>query len=256
MSTVSPLASTVVPASATEFDFSRASKQLYLGCGFDYRKDFVNVDLHVWHKPDVVADVTTLADFPNESFDYILANDVLEHLARTDTRLVLCTWNRVLKAGGTINIRAPSLIDLASLFSNPENQTAERQDHLIQCMFGTQAYSGDYHYTSFTKISLKNHLHETGFELKTLNVVDGWLFDAIATKVSTPRDEEAREAALIFQYGDLRTFVLTAYQTVLRREGDEGGVNYFVNQIQTGGMTRSAFMHQLRTCDEAKLRRG
>jgi predicted SAM-dependent methyltransferase len=41
---------------------------------------------------------------------------------------VLCTWNRVLKIGGYVNIRVPSLLNLTNLFNRPENQTAERQD--------------------------------------------------------------------------------------------------------------------------------
>ena len=61
-------------------------------CGFDYRKGYLNVDLHAVHKPDLVADVTRLPMLPPEAFDEILAQDVLEHFERAKSTPALCKW--------------------------------------------------------------------------------------------------------------------------------------------------------------------
>jgi hypothetical protein len=60
-------------------------RKLNVGCGYDRREGYLNVDLHAVHKPDLVADVTHLPMLPSESFDEILAQDVLEHFERAKT---------------------------------------------------------------------------------------------------------------------------------------------------------------------------
>ena len=38
-----------------EFDPAKFPRRLNLGCGFDVRPGYLNVDLHAWHKPDLLA---------------------------------------------------------------------------------------------------------------------------------------------------------------------------------------------------------
>ena len=127
--------------------------RLNLGCGFDHRDGYLNVDLNAFHEPDLVADVTDLQMLPAERYSEIVAQDVLEHLPRTTTVAALSEWNRLLAPGGRLCLRVPSLLDLARLFEATENQNPNRQEMLMQCVFGTQAYDGDTHFTSFTRPS-------------------------------------------------------------------------------------------------------
>jgi len=46
-----------------------------MGCGFDIKKDFLNVDLHEMHGPDLVADCTDLHMLPSSYYEYIIAKD-------------------------------------------------------------------------------------------------------------------------------------------------------------------------------------
>jgi len=65
-----------------------AFRKLNLGCGFDLREGYVNVDFQDFHKPDVVADVRDHGHAPVWLVEEIIARDVLEHLpAWTPQRL-------------------------------------------------------------------------------------------------------------------------------------------------------------------------
>ena len=61
----------------------RQYKKVNLGCGFDKRKEYLNVDLNDFHSPDLVADVTKLEMLPENHFEEVLAIDILEHIERT-----------------------------------------------------------------------------------------------------------------------------------------------------------------------------
>jgi predicted SAM-dependent methyltransferase len=69
--------------------------KLNLGCGFDNRKDYLNVDMHAFTNPDLLANVTDLSMLPSAAYDEILAQDVLEHFRWSDTPRALFEWNRL-----------------------------------------------------------------------------------------------------------------------------------------------------------------
>jgi predicted SAM-dependent methyltransferase len=156
--------------------------RLNLGCGWDHRDGYLNVDLHAFHSPDLQADVTDLAMLPDGHYREIVAQDILEHITRTRTLDVLRRWSALLAPGGTLSLRVPSLLDLAALIGKPENQGRERQETLMQCMFGTQAYDGDYHLTSFTRPLLTEYLADAGLRVVEWRLRDEWLFEVTAEK--------------------------------------------------------------------------
>src|SRR5436853_7490297 len=102
--------SATAPARATDFDARSAPRRLNLGCGWDHRAGYVNVDFHAYHKPDLVADVRKLGFLPAGHYDEIVAQDVLEHLPRRQTLAVLRHWNRLLRKGGTLELRVPNVV--------------------------------------------------------------------------------------------------------------------------------------------------
>ncbi len=157
-------------------------RRLNLGCGFDYRQGYVNVDMHERHKPDVVADVLDLATFPTGHYDELIAQDVLEHVTRADVRKALFEWNRVLALGGKIFIRTTELGGLVRLLEAPENQAIEDQERLLQNLFGTQAYQGDFHLSGFTEPVFRHYMWEAGFEVTSLSLHHGAFLDAWARK--------------------------------------------------------------------------
>lgn len=164
-------------------DLATAPRRLNLGCGWDHREGFLNVDLHEFHQPDLIADVTKLDMLPSGSYEEIIAQDVLEHLPRTSTVDVLREWSRLLKPGGKLHIRVPSVVDLAELLKAPEHSSIEQQELLVQCMFGTQAYTEDTHYTTFTEPLLRHYLAQADLAVEAWGMRDGWLFEVDARRI-------------------------------------------------------------------------
>ena len=161
----------------------QAHQKLNVGCGHDYRQGYVNVDLHQRHKPDVVADVLDLVSFPTAFYEELVAQDVLEHVTRADVRKALFEWNRVLKVGGRIFIRTTELGGLVRALEAPEHQGIDDQERLIQNVFGTQAYTGDFHLSGFTEPLFRFYMWEAGFEVESLTLTCGAFLDAWGHKV-------------------------------------------------------------------------
>lgn len=161
------------------FDPHEWPDKLNLGCGWDHRDGYLNVDLYEFHNPDLAADITTLAMLPRAYYREIVAQDVLEHIGRTQTADTLKVWAALLAPGGRLILRVPSLLDLAQLF---DGDAVEQHETLMQCLFGTQAYAGDYHLTSFTQPLLRHYLANAGLTMRRCDLRDGWLFDVEATK--------------------------------------------------------------------------
>ena len=83
---------------------------LNLGCGKDFRAEYVNVD--TVGECDVYADVFGPLPWQDKFFDRILANDILEHVSWRKTQTVVEEWVRVLKTGGEIEIRVPNFPEI------------------------------------------------------------------------------------------------------------------------------------------------
>lgn len=137
-------------------------KKLNVGCGFDIRPDFLNVDSGDWHSPDLVADITDLNTLPSGHFDYILAQDVLEHVSRNTQVKALTEWCRLLSDDGVIEVRVPSLVEMALMSRRPDFQSEERQQYLIQMAYGTQAYPGDFHVCGYMPWTVVANARDSG----------------------------------------------------------------------------------------------
>jgi len=231
----------------TDVDFRGFPNRLNLGCGFDIREGYLNIDLNAFHRPDLVADVRDLQMLPSGYYEEIIAQDVLEHIPRRDTKSTFIEWNRLLGFGGTLRLRVPSLSGLMSLFAQKENQTIEKQEQLIQCLFGTQAYDGDSHHTVFTEMLLRHYLSVAGFRILDVSVKDKWLFDVIAQKI------DFRELANI---SDDRKFLFRAYTDILGREPDKGGLDYYLSKLEDGEMTKELVIDILLDSKERKRLSG
>ncbi len=167
-----------------KLDLDTLPQRLNLGCGWDHREGHLNVDFQDFHNPDLMADVRDLSMLPSDHFVEIIAQDVLEHLERQDTRPALTEWARLLKVGGTVVLRVPDIIGVARVIDR--EASIEHHETMVHALFGTQAYSGDYHHVGFTELTLRKALHDTGFAVTELRRKDEWLFDCVATKVADP----------------------------------------------------------------------
>jgi predicted SAM-dependent methyltransferase len=69
-------------STASETKTQPAGLKLNLGCGFDIRAGYVNIDANDEHHPDLVSDVANLSALADGVAIEALAQDVLEHLPR------------------------------------------------------------------------------------------------------------------------------------------------------------------------------
>ena len=138
-------------------------RTLNVGCGkliFDeYPEGYkcTNYDARELPGVNVVGDIRDLP-FPDEHFDYILANDIIEHLPIAETEGLLQEWRRVLKMGGVIEIKTPNMKWAA------EHYTKYRDAGFVSFhIFGGQDYPGNFHYVMFDRVWLRNIALATGF---------------------------------------------------------------------------------------------
>jgi SAM-dependent methyltransferase len=216
-------------------------RRLNVGCGYDKRPDFLNVDLQAFHEPDLVADATCMPMLPSGYFDEIVAQDVLVHFERHKTDEALAEWARLLAPEGTLHARVPSLLHLLEMLAAPANLEAEAARNIVHLIYGTQAYTGDYHLAGFTATMLERHLAEAGLLVCEAEILHGWLFEVSARK--TDRLTQPREV------------IHHAYFKVLARPADPGGLLSLEPLVATGRLSTEELEAMLAASDEGEFGR-
>jgi len=192
--------------------------RLNLGCGYDIKHGYTNVDFRKTY-PDVYE--CDLSKFPwpwaTGEVDEILMLDFLEHFPYRDTERILLECFRVLKTSGEVVIQVPDAEHLMHAYlasgpylcnkcgesmyeptpSNPRHgdgptqcvsckkcgQTAaEISEAAMMRLYGGQDYPGNFHHTCFTESSLIEKASKSGLNLVDFEEVDhqyaNWNFKA------------------------------------------------------------------------------
>lgn len=80
-------------------------KKLNLGCGNDIRKNWINLDIIAKKGINIIHDLNKLPlPFTNNSFDYILCKNILEHINYFP---LMNELYRILKKNGILKIKIP-----------------------------------------------------------------------------------------------------------------------------------------------------
>jgi SAM-dependent methyltransferase len=95
-----------VIGSALKEEYNYMEKRVHLGCGENYLEGYINVDNMSGVKKDLEADLTKPLPFEDNSIDYILCWNVMEHLDMNMIRFME-EIHRVLKPGGKFRFRVP-----------------------------------------------------------------------------------------------------------------------------------------------------
>jgi hypothetical protein len=156
------------------------SRMLNIGCGYDKRPGYLNIDMDPACEPDFLVTETNAGQLPSNYFEKVLAKDVLEHIPRTQTLAALVQWAQYLKIGGRLELQTSSVYGIVDMMRQQE--TFEYHYGMTVCMFGSQAHPGDFHFTGFTEQTLRVHLLAAGFMPISINLDDGWLFHVQAIK--------------------------------------------------------------------------
>ena len=218
--------------------------KLNIGCGYDKRSEYLNVDIDSKCSPDLLLDADGNLDvLPRSYFSEILASDVLEHVPRSESLRNLLTWNELLMKGGCLNIKTTDIISLASRMVSDMTYAAHHGWTI--CLFGNQAQPGDFHLTGFSDITLEVLLSAAGFEVITKGHIDEWMFDWTAKKIDSWTEfvEEQK------QLSDFE-FLCNTYRRVFLRDLDEQGNMHYSKRLRIG-QTRSEVYLDIASSPEA-----
>ena len=102
-------------------------RKLQLGTGDNVLEGWLNTDIHVFEgATDIVyLDARTLFPLPDESFDLVFSEHMLEHIDYAEGLQCLRECRRVLRPGGRVRIATPSLERLVRLYE-PETELQQR----------------------------------------------------------------------------------------------------------------------------------
>jgi len=108
-------------------------------------------------RPDVRCDLRAIPEQHRGRFDVVHSRHVLEHFGRYETLALVTHWATLLKPGGELVIRVPSLDHAVGILGDPEASGYARQ-YAFQQIYGGQRYPDDYHKNGFTKRKLSGLL--------------------------------------------------------------------------------------------------
>jgi predicted SAM-dependent methyltransferase len=122
---------------ALNINFDDYKDKLNLACGADYREGWVNQDFDRRVVADVYCDLEDMLPFPGESFDFVYACHILEHIRELQNLKV--ELYRILKPGGVLACVVPHYLSVDA-WGNPQHIRAFSKDSFHVGQF----WPGDY----------------------------------------------------------------------------------------------------------------
>ena len=202
--------------------------KINIGCGWDKRSDYLNVDVDPASEPDLLVIDHNLSILPDNHFEEVLAWDVLEHVPHAYTMHALLDWNALLRMGGKLVLQTSSVFGVIDNMRS--GATFETHFNWLRCLFGNQAHPGDIHFNGFTEKTLGVMLAAAGFKASEMTIADDWLFGCEAMKTSSWTD--------LLALGDEAMFA-RAYETYLRRPIEDSAQVSYSESIRTGAPRRT-----------------
>ena len=92
-------------------------RKLQIGCQLNLLPDWLNTDLIPFPPGVVYLDATKRFPFPDQTFDYVFSEHLIEHLSYKSSCFMLRECFRVLKPGGKLRTATPNLRALVALLA-------------------------------------------------------------------------------------------------------------------------------------------
>lgn len=135
--------------------------KLNAGCGYNKIEGYINIDINADVKPDYVMDVCYL-DFEDETFNEVLAKDVVEHLGYFRTKYFLSEAFRVLRKDKFLIIETPDIEKTFKLFLEACNQID--REKILGWVYGSETKYMSHKYCYPVEL-MESLLIESGFEV-------------------------------------------------------------------------------------------
>jgi SAM-dependent methyltransferase len=157
--------------------------KLHLGCGTTRLPEYVNIDLYE-PSADLQHDLTKPLPFADHSVDSIYSSHVIEHFSRLEWEQMRQDWARVIRPGGTIDIRCLDISLSCQLFLAADE--ASRWEWLIKTIYGWQGNDetgdqpGQFHKNGFTFEKLAADF--PAFDIERLDSTSDYELHVLLTK--------------------------------------------------------------------------
>jgi len=144
--------------------------KLHLGCGRNYLKGYINIDLPqgkqelMKAKADIYKDIRVL-EYSENSVDEIRNHHLLEHFTRQEAIKLLLQWRGWLKPGGFLVVETPDFEESAKLFLNADLKTKFK---IARHIFGSHESDWAIHRDFWTKEKFEFVLTKLGFEIVSI----------------------------------------------------------------------------------------
>lgn len=144
--------------------------KLYLGNGFEYWEDFINIDLNEsCAKSDLYMDCTDLSVFEDSSVDEIHTYHTVEHIGHRRLVPAFIEWRRVLKPGGKLIVEMPNLSAIVDKFASIRYNSGEIKgdfgdNSVYETLYGGQKDAGSFHISMLTPYLFMCIVKAAGFE--------------------------------------------------------------------------------------------
>lgn len=215
-----------------------------VGCGFDKRPGYLNVDMDPNCSPDILVTDIEFSNLPKRSFEGLISYDVLEHIRRADTPGALLEWADLLHLNGTMELETSNVMAIVDLMR--EHQSYQMHAAYTVFMFGNQVHEGDYHHTGFTDRTLKVQILAAGFEIDQFEERDRWLYWLKARKTydwAALLDEELSDA----------DFVVEGWRAALERDPEPEFAAGLKTWLATGEKSRRFILKHLHDSEERRI---
>jgi len=157
---------------------------LHFGCGNDYKKGFINIDVN--KKADFYLDARNKLPFKDKTIKYIYSSHFIEHLTNDELARHFKESFRILKSGGIYRMCVPDFLTLINAYISKDSQWIKTVKEKIFLNFDYISSNlvsyGDYldhflHEEGSHKVFLdyeriKNLLINSGFEEKNIKLVE------------------------------------------------------------------------------------
>ncbi len=101
-------------------------RKLHLGCGFNLLAGWLNSDLTGDGQKTFPLDATQPFPFPDNTFDFVYSEHMIEHIPFLQGAHMLAECRRVLRPGGKLRISTPDLAFVVALYQ-PEKTPLQKE---------------------------------------------------------------------------------------------------------------------------------
>ena len=174
-------------------------RKLQLGTGANLLPGWLNTTLYPFTPGSVFLDASQAFPIPDNSFDYVFSEHVIEHLEFEQAEWMLKESCRILRPGGRIRIATPDLRQIIALYTQPEQE--EQQTYIRWIMDTFRPQIGEYNPAQAINQSFHGWRHKFIYDEETLvqSMISAGFTDI---KRVEPDESEYEHLRAIEQHGE------------------------------------------------------